>query len=209
MKARIILALTLAVFIAAPAAFAQKEKKATIGNFPFWAAVKGNQKAGQLVPGLNAVLQLTEEQIKQIQTAASDAYGNEEFRTRLAKAKDTNTSAAEREALRAEYEKAEAAMHDRVARVLTAEQQALIAKINATHAEAMGAIRDEFQNRYATVKGDDEARKRLQAEMKEKLDTDFIGRINSFLTPAQRAAREQAAAEEKAAETNSDKKVKK
>ncbi len=209
MKTRLLIALTLTAFVAAPAAFAQKEKKATIGNFPFWAAAKGNQKAGQPVPGLNAVLQLTSEQIKDIQAAASEAYGNEDFRARLAKAKDPNTSTAEREALRAEYEKAEAAMHDRVARVLTAEQKALIAKINATYAEARGAMNDEFQNRYATVKGDDEARKKLQAEFQQRLETDFIGRINSFLTPAQRAAREQAAAEEKTAEANSDKKVKK
>lgn len=43
----------------ASVAFAEKEKKQAIGDFPFWAG-KGEQKVGQYVPGLNAVLKLTD-----------------------------------------------------------------------------------------------------------------------------------------------------
>ena len=202
MNTRTLIALTLAVFVATPAAFAQKEKKASIGNFPFWPAMKGDGKTGQYLPGLNAALQFTDEQIQKINTAQHETLGGEEFKARGVKAKDPNASAAERDAARAAYEKAQIELNDRVSRVLTSEQQALIAKIGATHSEARASMSDELQNRYATVKGDKEALLKLQDEFKEKLETEFLTRINSYLTPAQRAAREKAAEEEKAAAAN-------
>lgn len=205
MNTRTFIALGLALTVATPAAFAQKDKKASIGNFPFWPAIKAKagSNSGQYVPGLNAVLQLTDEQIHKIHEARQETLGSDELKSRATKVKDANVSAAERDAAKAAFDKAQAELTDRVDRILTAEQKALIAKIGATHAEARTALQDEFQNRFATVdKTDAEARKKIQEEFTTKLDAEFLNRINSYLTPAQRAAREKAAEEEKAAAAN-------
>ena len=89
--------------------------------------------------------------------------------------------------------------------MLTEEQSARIAKIGSAHAEAMTAVREEFQDRAGAAKGDKEAAEKLGAEFRAKMETVFLTRIDAFLTPAQRAAREQAAEAEKVAEANASK----
>ena len=65
MFARTVLALAAAVLLVAPA---QAQKKPALGAFPFWSAPK-NPRAHAFVPGLQAALELTPEQVEYLARA--------------------------------------------------------------------------------------------------------------------------------------------
>ena len=60
--------LMLTVVFALTASALAVEKKPAIGNFPFWSAPK-REFSDQFVPGLNAALLLSPEQIEQLHAA--------------------------------------------------------------------------------------------------------------------------------------------
>ena len=71
-----------------------QEKKPAIGNFPFWSAPK-REFADQFVPGLNAALLLTPEQIGKLHEARRETIDSETLKSK--NRKDPNLSEAERE----------------------------------------------------------------------------------------------------------------
>src|SRR5687767_4022119 len=71
------------------------EKKPALGNFPFWSAPK-REYADQFVPGLNAALMLTPDQISKLNEARRETIDSEAVRG--SNRKDPNATEAEREA---------------------------------------------------------------------------------------------------------------
>ena len=168
-------------------------KKPTIGNFPFWSMPK-QEFADQLVPGLNAALLLSDDQIIKLQEARRETIDNEKNRPK--KDKDANVPEAEREARRKATQEAYANLRIKVSNILTAEQRTLIEQINAAHLEVSKAAADEFAVQLTSSKGNDDVQKSLQQQKRDRIASNFKSRLEGLLSPNQKAAWEKAAAEE-------------
>ena len=168
-------------------------KKPTIGNFPFWSMPK-QEFADQLVPGLNAALLLSDEQIIKLQEARRETIDNEKNRPK--KDKDANVPEAEREARRKATQEAYANLRIKVSNILTAEQRTLIEQINAAHLEVSKAAADEFAVQLTSSKGNEDLQKSLQQQKRDRIAANFKSKLEGLLSPNQKAAWEKAAAEE-------------
>lgn len=173
-----------------------KEMQLTIGNFPFWTAPK-REYADQFVPGLNAVLLLTQEQIVKLHEARRETIDSDAVRP--IRQKDPNATEAERTAIQKRLADAQASLRVRVSNILTAEQRSLIDQINAAHAEAVKQVAEQFQARLIASKGNDQEQENLRKEIRERTSADFVQKVQATLTPAQRIAFDKAAEAEKAA----------
>ena len=194
--------LSLMVVFALAASALAVEKKPAIGNFPFWSAPK-REYANQFVPGLNAALLLSPQQIEQLHAARRETIDNETLRA--ATRKDPNLTDAQREAAHKLVSDAQASLRIKVSNILTAEQRALIERINAVHLEVAKALNEEFQPKLTASKGDDQAQEKFRNEIRERLSSDFRGKLDGLLSPNQKSAFDQAAAEEQASAKNSKK----
>ena len=194
------LVLTIALLLTVTAVAV--EKKPAIGNFPFWSAPK-REYADQFVPGLNAALLLSPEQIEQLHSARRETIDSETLRT--ATRKDPNLTEPQREAAHKLVSEAHASLRIKVSNILTADQRALIERINAVHQEVQKGVLEEFQPKLTASKGDDQVQERLRNEMRERVSSDLRSRLDGLFSPNQKAAFEQAAADEQAAATNSKK----
>src|SRR6185436_7692303 len=83
---------------------------------------------------------------------------------------DPNVTAEQREKGRAAMEAASARLREKVAAILTAEQKALIEKINAAYASAVEDTGVVYADKFASVKADEAARKRIQEEKSQDLE---------------------------------------
>lgn len=194
------LMLTIALLLTASAVAV--EKKPAIGNFPFWSAPK-REHADQFVPGLNAALLLSPEQIEQLHAARRETIDSETLRA--ATRKDPNLTEAQREAAHKLVSDAQASLRIMVSNILTADQRALVERINAVHQEVQKSVLDEFQPKLSASKGDDQVQERLRNEMRERVSSDLRSKLDGLLSPNQKAAFDQAAADEQAAAKNSKK----
>lgn len=186
-------ALALTVVFALAASALAVEKKPAIGNFPFWSAPK-REFSDQFVPGLNAALLLSPQQIEQLHAARRETIDNETLRSTTRK--DPNLSETQREANRKLVSDAQASLRIKVSNILTADQRALIERINAVHQEVGKAVSEEFQPKLVASKGDDQAQEKFRQEMRERVSADFRSRLDGLLSPNQKAAFDQAAADE-------------
>ena len=167
------------------------EKKPAIGGFPFWSAPK-REFSDQFVPGLNAALLLSPEQIEQLHAARRETIDSETLRA--ATRKDPNLTEAQREAANKLVTAAQANLRIKVSNILTVEQRDLIERINALHQEVEKAVLDEFQPKLTASKGDEQAQERLRTEMRERKLADLRSKLESLLSPNQKSAFDQAAA---------------
>ena len=197
MKAHPFLATLLAGITAlATLGAAEKQKLSEVGDYPFW-TMKKRGHVGQFVPGLNAVLQITDAQREQI-AAARDEMSNDEGAkaARGFSKNDPGVTAEQREKARAALEAATARMQGKVAAILTAEQRALIEKINATYATAVEDTGIVYADKFASVKADEAARRRLQEDKNQDTEEQFLHKLDALLSPAQKEAMKRTAAEE-------------
>ena len=194
--------LSLMVVFALAASALAVEKKPAIGNFPFWSAPK-REYADQFVPGLNAALLLSPQQIEQLQAARRETIDNETLRA--ATRKDPNLTEAQREADHKLVSDAHASLRIKVSNILTADQRALIERINAVHLEVAKALNEEFQPKLTSSKGDDQAQEKFRNEIRERLSSDFRSKLDGLLSPNQKAAFDQAAMDEQASAKNAKK----
>jgi len=172
-----------------------QEKKPAIGNFPFWSVPK-QEFADQLVPGLNAALLLSDEQIVKLHEARRETIDNEQLRGKKIKDPNVVVSEAEREARNKTTQEAYANLRTKVSNILTAEQRTLIEQINAAHLEVSTAASEEFGAQFASAKGNEDLQKSLQQQKRDRLAANFKSKLEGLLTPNQKAAWEKAAAQE-------------
>ncbi|MSR42983.1 MAG: hypothetical protein EXS29_05590 [Pedosphaera sp.] len=126
--------------------------------------------------------------------------GSEAVQTAARKLKaDLNTPAAEREAVVKLLQESHATLQERVAKILTAEQRALIHQIDQFHSEVQTAVLTEFEGRYAAAKGNEEEMEKIKPAFRAKLEADFLLRLDQLLNSPQRAALAQAIADGTAA----------
>lgn len=172
------------------------EKVPSIGNFPFWSAPK-REYSDQFVPGMNAALMLTPEQITKLQEARRETIDSEELRRGTKK--DPNVSDERRAALSQKIATAQADLRVRASNILTTEQRTIIEKANAAYIEVQQTVSQEFQPRLTSLKGNDAAQEVARKEMKERFEAEFIRKLDSILSSDQKLAMEQAAAKEREA----------
>ena len=182
----VILALSLATLAEAQA------KKPAIGNFPFWSVPK-QEFADQLVPGLNAALLLSDEQIVKLQEARRETIDNEQLRGQKIKDPNVTVSDSEREARHKATQEAYANLRTKVSNILTAEQRTLIEQINAAHLEVSKAGSDEFSVQLTTAKGNDDLQKSLHQQKRDLIASNFKAKLDGLLSPNQKAAAEELA----------------
>lgn len=176
---------------------AQKEKRPDVSGFRFIAGPKGDRPH---VPGLNAVLQLSDEQKEKLVRVRQETLGSEAVVAAGRKVKgDLNATETDRQAARKLSEEARASYDRRVAEILTTKQMELVQSLQVIYGQAREAVATEYGPRLVGAKGNEAETAKLRQEARDALHTDFIRRVNEILTTEQRAAFERSAAEEKQA----------
>ena len=182
----------------APLGAAEKPKLSDVSDYPFWTSQKRGQ-VGQFIPGLNAALQITDAQKEQI-AAARDEFSNDEGvkAARGISKNDPSVTAEQREKARAATEAATARLRQKIGAILTPEQKTLVEKINAAHAAATEETGIIYADKFATVKADEAARRRIQEEKNQDIEEQFLHKLDGLLSASQKEAMTRAAAEEEA-----------
>ena len=188
--------LTAGIIVLATVGAAEKQKASSLGDYPFWTSKK-RSSTGQFVPGLNAALQLSDAQKEKIAAAREEMSNDEGAKAARGISKnDPSVTAEQREKGRVAIEAATARMQAKVATILTAEQKTLIEKINAAYATAVEDVGIIYADKFASVKADEAARKRLQDDKNQDTEEHFFRKLDALLTPTQKEAMKRAAAEE-------------
>jgi hypothetical protein len=192
MLIRLAITLTAIVVLAAPA-HAQK-KKAGIGNISFWSAPK-NPHAPAFVPGLQAALELTPEQVQKIVAVRDETLDSEEVRA-LKKKGDPNATPEELAAAAEKRKEVAEKFHKEIGSILTHDQKALIQSINDAYAAAVADAADEYKDKLVAAKGNAEETSALRKEQREAVVAAFGKKLDGVLSEKQRALVKQAAEEE-------------
>jgi hypothetical protein len=173
-----------------------KQKQANLAGFPFWSSPKRGY-VPPFVPGLNATLQLTDAQQEQIAKIRDDMANDPAMQSARGLSKsDPSVTSEQREKARAAMDAATARMREQVAAILTPEQKALVEKINAAYAAAGEETGIIYQEKFASIKADPEARKRIQEEKNHDMEELFLNKLDGILNESQKAALASAAEEE-------------
>jgi hypothetical protein len=180
--------------LSAPAV-AQKEKRPDVSGFSFISGPKGDHPT---VPGLNAILGLTDDQKVRLVQARRESIGSDALMDAGRKVKENpNATDADREAVRKLRAEAEGQYDHRLAEILTPAQKEMILRLQVLYVEAREATGKDYEGKLVASKGNKEETARLREEARQALNADFIRRVNEILTTEQRTAFERAAADEK------------
>jgi ferric-dicitrate binding protein FerR (iron transport regulator) len=164
---------------------------------------KGNQPMAleQTFPGINGALLLTEEQKRQIFEVREQILGSDAVKAAGQKAKlDPNATESQKEEARRTLQEARSRLQQKVGDILTADQKALVTRINAASEEAHKAAYDGLEPQLVGAKGNADQMAELQRQLREKRQSEMAIRLAAILSADQQAAYQKAAAEQKAAE---------
>ena len=201
MFTRTVLSLAVAALFAVPAS---AQKKAEVGDFPFWTGPK-TPHARAFVPGLQAALELTPEQVEKILAARAATVDSPEIRALKSKG-DPNATADELAKANAARAEATEKLFKEVDAILTKDQKALIEKINDAYAKVAAEVGEDFAPKFVAAKGNAEDTAALRKEQAEAIASAFDKKLDGLLTNDQKAAVKKAAEEEaKRAAANKDK----
>jgi hypothetical protein len=157
-------------------------------------------------PGINGALLLTDEQTQKIHAAREETVVTEAVKTATQTLKfNPNATNTEKEAAQKVIQEARAKLDEKVAGILTAEQKALVEKINTVAQEFQQSVLEEFQAEFTAAKGNEEQTEEVRKKFLEKLRADFPQKLNGVLTTEQKTGFEKAAVAQKAAEEESKK----
>jgi len=192
MFTRLALVVVAATLPVAPA-FAQK--KLELNSFPFWTTPKQPHTHG-FVPGLQAALELTPEQIEKIVAAQNATVNSPEIQA-LKRKGDPNANADELAKGNAKRAEAAEKLFKEVDGILTKDQKALIEKMNQAFEKVIGEVGEQYQAKFVAAKGNAEEMAAVKKEHAEALVEGFNKRLNTILSTGQKQAVEKAAEIEK------------
>ncbi len=153
------------------------------------------------VPGLLGALELTSEQKQKLGAAVAETIQSEKVRAAAVLAKgDPNATQAQKEESRKLVAAARDKLQQLVGQILTDEQKKLVADINTAAEQARREVSESLKAEQAPDKHDEPAMKRWREQVHQRMDAALQKRIVAMLNPAQKAAFEQAAAAQVAAE---------
>lgn len=203
MFTRTVLALAVAAMFSAPA-YAQKEKKPQLHDFPFWSAPK-MPHARAFVPGLQAALELTPQQVEKILAAMEKTINSEEIQ-KLPRKGDPDATADDLAKANAKRQEAAEKLYKEIDTILTRDQKGLIEKVNDAYAKVISEVGEEYQPKFVAAKGNAEETAAVRKEQAEAIKAAFDKKLDGILTNDQKAAVKKAAEEEaKRAAENKDK----
>jgi hypothetical protein len=191
--------LALLCAAASPSLAAQKKKgRPDASGLALWSA-KGTPLAGrQYIPGLNAALLLSDEQVENLYTAWRETVNSPELTEKGRRLKQTpNPTAEQQEEVRLLREAAEGRLQSRVAAILTPAQRDLMTSIEVLYRQAQETVNADLASAFALKKSDPEEAQRLQQSARERLASDFRRRLEEVLTAEQRLALQTAAEEQR------------
>jgi hypothetical protein len=188
------LASTLTVVVLFAATVHAQKKKPELGNFPFWSVPK-NPHAPSLVPGLQAALELTPEQVQKIVAIRDETLGSEDVRA-LKRKGDPNATPEELAAAAEKRKEVTEKLHKEVGDVLTHDQKALIQTINDAYAKVVSDVTEEYQPKIEAAKGNADDVTALRKEQREAVAEAFAKKLDGVLSEHQRALVKKAAEEE-------------
>jgi hypothetical protein len=201
---RIVLALAVAGLLGTPS-LAQK-KPPELGDFPFWTHPK-QPHARAFVPGLQAALELTPEQVEKILAARAATVDSPEIRG-LKRKGDPDATADELNKAAAKRAEATGKLFQEVDGILTQEQKTLIAKINEAYEKVAADVGEEFAPKFVAAKGNAEEMAAARREKDEALVAAFNKKLDGLLSAEQKKAVEKAAEVEKKRAAEAKNKVK-
>jgi hypothetical protein len=156
------------------------EKTPRLRDFPFWTAPK-QPHARAFVPGLQAGLQLTPEQIAKIEEACRETIDQPD-------AKGKNAP---------KFAEAQEKLFQRVAGIITDEQKKQSEKENDAWAKAVSAVAEDLEPQFIAAKGNAEETAKLRAESQKRIREEFEKKLDGILSNEQREAVKKAAEIEK------------
>lgn len=183
---------------------AEKHKATDLAGFPLLWTAKKTPLAGPFIPGLNAALQLSEEQKERLLTAREEILQNEKLQQLGAKVKSNpNATEAERDAVQQAQAQARDQFKARVESILTAGQRTLVEQLNTVFDESLTAAQEAYRGQIEQVTKTDKARlEELRREVRETAVKNFKTRLEGMLTKEQWAALQKAATAEEAVAKN-------
>jgi hypothetical protein len=188
------LAATLTVVVLFAATVHAQKKKPELGNFPFWSVPK-NPHAPSLVPGLQAALELTPDQVQKIVAIRDETLGSEDVRA-LKRKGDPNATPEELAAAAEKRKEVTEKLHKEVGDVLTHDQKALIQTINDAYAKVVSDVTEEYQPKIEAAKGNADDVTAFRKEQREAVAEAFAKKLDGVLSEHQRALVKKAAEEE-------------
>jgi hypothetical protein len=193
MVKRTIVALVVVGVLGTPS-FAQK-KPPELTDFPFWTHPK-QPHARAFVPGLQAALELTPEQVEKIIAARAATVDSPEIRG-LKRKGDPNATADELNKAAAKRAEATEKLFKEVDGVLTQDQKALIEKVSDAYGKVVADVGEEFAPKFVAAKGNAEETAAVRKEKDEALVAAFKKKLDAVLSAEQKKAVEKAAGVEK------------
>jgi hypothetical protein len=188
----LVLAITLAL---APAARAQKKGPGEIPGDVFF-TIKGQQPFAleRLHPGITAALMLTDQQKIALHEALEQTVRDPQLRAAGQALKNNPTATdADRAKTQKAMEDARDQLKQSIDKQLTADQKALVARIQAAFDESQKAVATKLQAEYGQAKGDADRAAKLRERSQEELRDELTERLDKVLNAEQKAAVQQAA----------------
>lgn len=153
------------------------------------------------VPGVQGALELTAEQKQKLAAAVDETIQSEKVRAAVVLAKlNPNATPAQKEEAQKVVAEARSKLQQLAGQILTDGQKKLVADINTAADQARREVAESMQAEQAPDKHDEPAMKRWREQVHQRIDAALQKRIVALLNPAQKAAFEQAAAAQVAAE---------
>jgi hypothetical protein len=216
------LTIAFVVCLGSPIALADEESQGAAQKTPGKAESKSESKSDvakkvlapqsffsstvqKAVPGIDAAIVLSDEQVEKIAAARKSATQREEYVQALQKAKEKGGNKEDRQAAQQAMKAARAALEAEILQVLSEEQRALVTRINSAAEAATKEARTSHQAKIKEAKGNGEEQIRLKKETAATIAAAVREKVLSLLTEDQRTAVAQAA--EKAAAKAAQKKA--
>jgi hypothetical protein len=140
-------------------------------------------------PGITAALMLTDQQKTALNEALDQTVRNPQVRAAGVALKNNPTATdADRAKAKEAADDARAKLKEEVEKTLTADQKALVAKIQAAFDEAQKAVATALQAEYGQAKGNAEQTAKLRERSQDELRKELGERLDKILSPEQKSA---------------------
>lgn len=206
MRIRTLAVLAVVVLSCAASVLAEKKEKGPADASPLrlWGAKGQTLIVRQYVPGLNAALMLSQEQVIKLYEAFRETVDSPELHEKGKVLKtNPNVTEAERKQFQAAHEAAQALLESKVAAILTPAQRELMQSLELLYRQARESAREGLAADFALVKADKTQAERVNKLYEERFEADFKMKLRERLSSQQYAATEKAAEVERARDAES------
>ncbi len=175
-------AVVILVGLSSSPLLAQKKGKKAKGPSLFSAQAK------KAVPGIDAVVSLSDEQKAKYAEAQKAMVSAEAYVAATKTIKNKDASKEDRKEAQAAIKTAKAGLAAKLTEIIGADNAALVKKVNAAVASAQKDLRGEYRAKMKEAKNDKEAQAALRKEMAAKATSAISEKVHALLSDAQKEA---------------------